>query len=117
MELTKTIVVGGNSYTTKFPKVGQIIDIKVLENQLSKGMSKELVTGLPEDLDVYIYISAYAHFTVLFPDLLKDLKVSNLLELDLRDYEELVKEFIKVKEWINEVRESLHKKVEEINEE
>lgn len=116
MELTKTINVNGNSYTTKFPKVGQIIDIKVLENQLAKGTSKELITGLPEDLDVYIYISAYAHFTVLFPDLLKDLKVSSLLDLDIRDYEVLVKEFVKVKEWINEVKDNLHKKIETINE-
>lgn len=111
MTLIKTIQIKGNNYTTKFPTVGQFIDINVLESQLSKGTSKDLLGGTPDAVDSYIYISTYAHFKVLFPKLIEDLKVP-ILDLDLRDFEELTRAFLEIRQWINEVRNSVHKELE-----
>ena len=111
--LQKQIEVKGNRYTIAFPNVGQFIEIKVLEKKLSQGYSKELLMGLGEDIDAYLYISSCAHIMVLMPDLIKDLKVNDLLELSLVDFEDLAKIYLtEIKPWLDSVKEGLRKKSE-----
>lgn len=111
--LQKQIEVKGNRYTITFPNVGQFIEIKVLEKKLSQGYSKELLMGLGEDIDAYLYVSSSAHIMVLMPDLIKDLKVNDLFELSLVDFEDLAKIYLEeIKPWLDSVKEGLRKKSE-----
>ena len=114
MKQSYTIKVGENTYTTKFPTMGQFIDINVLEAQLSKGTIKDLITsGTSDAIDTYVYLSMYAHISILFPQLVKDLKVNSLLDLDMNDCQELVERFVEVKSWIKDVKDSMHKEIAE----
>lgn len=109
--LQKEITILGNSYMVNFPNVGQFIDIKVQEQKLSKGYSKELVMGLGEDVDAYLYITAYAHVKIMIPDLYKDLKVDDLLQLSLDDFEVITKVYLEqIKPWLDSIKEELRKK-------
>lgn len=115
--LSKTIEVCGQSYTIKFPNVGQFIDIRVKENQLSQGSLRDLLLGVGNQIDAYLYITTFAHFVVLCPELIKDLKVDSLLDLSIVDFQELSNLFVKeIRPWISEVQESLRREVVESNE-
>lgn len=109
---SKEITILGNSYMVNFPNVGQFIDIKVQEQKLSKGFSKELLLGTGEDVDAYLYITAYAHVKVMIPELYRDLKVDDLLQLSLEDFETITKVYLEqIKPWLDSVKNELRKKV------
>lgn len=109
--VSREVTINGNSYLVNFPNVGQFIDIKVQEQKLSKGFSKELVLGLGEDVDAYLYITAYAHVKVMIPDLCKDLKVGDLLDLSLEDFESITNVYLEqIKPWLDSVKNEIRKK-------
>jgi len=108
MTSTKTISVQGQNFTLTYPNVGQFIDIKVLETKLSQGTSGQLVSGTPSQLDAFLFITTYAHFAVLCPELLKNLKVSSLLDLSVKDFEELSKVYLKeIQPWLDGVKKEI----------
>lgn len=105
MTSTKTIKVQDQTFTLNYPNVGQFIDIKVLETRLSQGTSAQLVAGTPAQLDAFLFITTYAHFAVLCPDLLKQLKVTSLLDLSIKDFEELSGIYLKeIQPWIEGIK-------------
>ena len=115
--VTKTILFKDHPYPIQYPTVGQFIDIRVLEQQLSRGNLKELVGGLGLDVDAYIYITTYSHISILLPDLIKDLKVDSPLELSMLDYQDLVEVFTEqiqpwFEEWQKQIKERMKKKSE-----
>lgn len=112
MNTTKKIKVCGRTYDLNYPNVGNFIDIKVLETKLSQGSAMLLVNGTGEQLDAFFYITTYAHFQVLCPDLLKDLKVNSLLELSLDDFQELLNVYLNdIQPWISGIQKAVKEKM------
>jgi len=109
--VNKTIVFKGNEYQLKYPTVGQLIDIRVMEQQLSKGMIKELITGTDADIDSYIYITTIAHVQILLPDLVKDMRVS-FKDMDVMDFQELINLYSEqISPWLIEWRDKIKEKM------
>lgn len=109
--VSKVIKFKGNEYQLKYPTVGQLIDIRVLEQQLSKGTIKELLTGIDADIDSYIYITTISHIQILLPELVKDLKVS-LKEMDLLDFQDMVDLYSEqISPWLIEWRDKIKEKM------
>lgn len=112
MNTTKRIQVCNRTYDLKYPNVGNFIDIKVLETKLSQGTAMSLVNGTGEQLDAFFYITTYAHFQVLCPELLKDLKVNSLLELSLDDFQELLNVYLNdIQPWISGIQKAVKEKM------
>lgn len=112
--LKKTIEIAGNSYVIEYPNVGKFIDIKVLETQLSKGMSTQMVYGTVDQQAAYIYIMTYAHLAVLCPQLMKDLKVDSLFDLSMEDFDNLVEVYSKeIQPWLSRVKEQVKERIDE----
>lgn len=81
-----SIKIKENSYDVKFPTTGQILDIENLKMVLSNGMYGSLQSARTTDSDIALdLIDAEAYFTILAPNLIKDLKVKTFRELDLMD--------------------------------
>ncbi len=111
--VNKIIKFKENEYQLKYPTVGQLIDIRVNEQLLSKGTVKELITGLNADMDSYIYITTISHIQILLPELVKDLKVP-MRELDILDFQELVDLFSnEISPWLNEWQEKIKEKMKQ----
>lgn len=110
--VNKTIKIQNNSYVLKYPTVGQFIDIKVLEQQLSKGTMKDFLTaGLYDDVDAYLAIKTVAHIQVLIPSINKDLKTESLLDIQFDDFQELISIFNdEIFPWLEEWKKNFKKK-------
>lgn len=94
--MNKEIVftVGENSYTIKFPNVGQFQAIESLKQVLSRGMYSSLITtNTRSSSSALDMIDIEAYMTVLCPQLLKDLKCDKFSELGIEDYMELKKAY------------------------
>ena len=114
--VTKNIVFRGRNLSLKYPTVGQMIDIKVIEQQLSRGTFRDLLLGTGEDIDVYIYIRTFSHIKVLLPELIGDLKVDSLLDLSIDDYQELVDLYSnEIQPWLQNWQQSLREKMKAQN--
>lgn len=111
----KQVSFKGNSYSISYPTVGQLIDIRVIEQQLSRGTLKDLVTSLGNSVDAYLYITTFAHIQVLTPDLIKDLRVNSLLDLQVEEFDELADFYSTeiapwLQEWMDKMKEKVEKK-------
>lgn len=114
--VSKVIKFKENEYQLSYPKVGQIIDIRVKEQQLSKGTVKDLIFGTTADIDGYVYITTIAHIEVLLPQLVKDLKVP-MQDLGLVDFQDLVNLYSEeiypwLTEWNKQIKEKISPKSE-----
>ena len=90
MNDTLTLNVKGNSYTIKFPTVGEFRQIESLKQVLSNGMYNQLATTTTTQAQhAADMIDIEATLTVLAPDLIKDLKCTNFSDLGIKDYTEL----------------------------
>lgn len=108
MTSTKTIKIQGQTFTLEYPNVGQFIDIKVLETKLSQGTIAQLAMGTPGQVDALLFITTYAHFIVLCPELMKKLKVDNLLDLSIKDFEEMSKCYLEeIQPWLSGIKEEI----------
>lgn len=101
--------VKGREYTVKYPTVGQYYQIEAMKQSLSRGMYNSMVTSpafsAQNALDM---IDIEATLTILLPDFIKDLKVKNFSELDIRDYKEIRDEFVsKITPYFKEISELL----------
>ena len=81
------ITILGNSYNVKFPTVGQFQTIESLKQVLSKGMYSSLLsTNTKSSIASLDMIDIEAYFSVLCPQLLKDLKCESFIDLGIEDY-------------------------------
>lgn len=101
--------VKGREYSVKYPTVGQYYQIEAMKQSLSRGMYNSMVTSpsftAQHALDM---IDIEATLVILIPDFIKDLKVKNFGELDIRDYKEIRDEFVeKVQPYFKEVADLL----------
>lgn len=93
-ELSRIIAIPlqGNNYTIEFPNVGQFIEIETMKVSLSSGVYRSLVSlrtfGGNLALD---YVDAISTFSVLIPQLRKDLKIDSLLNLNPIEAKEITK--------------------------
>lgn len=112
--VTKSVQIQGKTYTTSYPTVGQMIDIQVVEKQLSRGTAKDLlISGMGKDIDAYLYITTFAHMSVLFPTLKSDAKVKTLLDLSLEDFQELVDVYTdEIQPWLQEWEEKIKERLQ-----
>lgn len=90
------VKIGDNTYTINFPTNGQLIDIERRKVNLTDGTHKEMLMGIQESTQqAYMLVEAITTFTVLIPDLLKDLNVKSLLDLNPMQSKGLLREYIK----------------------
>ena len=92
-ERTKTISISGINYSVKFPNNLQLINIESEKNRLSNG-----------DYSSFLY--TIATFSVLIPQLIKDLNVKSYMDLDILEQNTLTSVYIDqyyswYKEWID----------------
>lgn len=108
----KQLTFRGNSYLISYPTVGQFIDIRVIEQQLSKGTLKELLSGLGSSIDAFLYITTFAHIQILVPELIKDLRVKSLLDLQVEEFDELADLYSEhIAPWLQEWMDKMKEKV------
>lgn len=94
-----------NTYKITFPNVGQFQSIESLKQVISRGMYSSLITtNTVSSNNALDMIDIEAYFTVLCPDLIKDLKCDKFSNLGIIDYlvikESYDKQFIP---WWNEL--------------
>lgn len=104
-----TISVKGHEYNIAFPNVGQYYRIEAMKQSLSRGFYNSMVmspaSSAQHALDM---IDIEATLAVLCPDLIKELKVKNFDELDVRDYKLIRDEYTaKVLPFFKEINELL----------
>lgn len=106
----------GNSYSTDYPTVGQLIDIKRMEMNLSGDKMYQLIaSGVVEDAEVALDIKCVCIMSILFPKLIEDLKVPSILDLRYDDWQDIYKVFAsEVFPWFTDWKKSLREqKVED----
>lgn len=101
--------VKGRDYTVKYPTVGQYYQIEAMKQSLSRGMYNSMVTSpaytAQHALDM---IDIEATLAILLPDFVKDLKVKNFSDLDIRDYKAIRDEYIaKIQPYFKEIADLL----------
>lgn len=86
--------VAGKEYDVLFPKVGQIIDMDIQKSILSAGQYGNLMAmGLETSVFALDKIDIQAALQVLCPSFFKDMKVSNIDELSIEDFNDLRKAY------------------------
>ena len=94
MDRHLTFKVKGNNYNISFPTVAQFIDIETMKARLANDSYGSMVkTGTVLSIKALDYIDMICNITVMIPELLKDLKTNNLLNLDIFDAKELLGEY------------------------
>lgn len=110
--VSKNIVFRDRNFILSYPTVGQLIDIRVLEKQLSRGTANDLLMGTGEDVDAFIYIRTFAHIKVLIPELVESLNVNSMLDLSVIDYQDLVDLYSnEIQPWLTEWQTQLKEKM------
>ena len=114
-----TIKIKENEYEVPFPNNGQLQDIEFLKVQLSKGKYGEMFrTETMDSLFALDAIDMEAYFSVLIPNLKKDLKVDSIRDLGVKDTLELISIFREqLIPFINNWREIIQKAYSKKNEE
>ena len=94
MDRHLTFKVKGNNYNISFPTVAQFIDIETMKARLANDSYGSMVkTGTVLSIKALDYIDMICNITIMIPELLKDLKTNNLLNLDIFDAKELLGEY------------------------
>jgi len=106
-----TLEIGENSYEVKYPNNGQLIDIESLKITLSKGnLDGMLFARTPGSQLAFFTVEMISTFTILIPQLMKDIKVDSLLDLDPIETKGLIKVYQSqyypwYKEWYDYINE------------
>lgn len=110
--VTKNVVFRDRNFNLSYPTVGQLIDIRVIEKQISRGTGNDLLMGTGEDVDAFIYIRTFAHIKVLIPELVESLNVGSMLDLSIVDYQDLVDLYSnEIQPWLSEWQNQLKEKM------
>lgn len=107
----KLIDFRGSSYIAKFPNVGQMMDIENMKMTLTNGKySVMAVSGMKIHLWQLDMVDAISYFSVLCPEMGKDLGIKNWRDLDADLGKEItlayVKQFVP---WIKPLLDELFK--------
>lgn len=91
-------------YLMKFPITSELIDIAIVRARLSAGRYDVLSnTQILGDKLAQFSIDTIAYFSILCPELLKNLNVKSYLDLELMDMKKIITLYInKVLPWLNE---------------
>lgn len=106
-ERKKTFKIKENSYEVEFPNTGGLMEIEILKTQLARGQYNELSNaGTVNSNYSRFIIDMIATFTVLFPQLKKDMNVKTISELKVEDSKILLQIYLKevfpwIQEWMN----------------
>lgn len=114
MNRTLELNVKGNRYVVEFPNIGRFQQIESIKQVLSKGMYSSLLnTSTISSIEALDMIDMEAYFTVLVPQMVKDLKCDVMSDLGIEDYLELKqvyqKQFVP---WWNDIMKMLNPKVQ-----
>jgi len=99
-----TFKIGPNSYSIDFPKNGDLIDIERRKSTLSGGQGQGMINGGSPGMQALILSESIATFSVLLPQLEKDLNVGSLLDLNPSQSKPIVKAYEKYYEWMDKWR-------------
>lgn len=93
----------GKDYLMKFPNTGELMEIAIMRARLSGGKYDMLSnTQILGDKLAQFSIDTIVHFSILSPDLLKNLNVKSYLDLELMDMKKIITLYIKeVLPWLN----------------
>lgn len=87
--------IGENSYKLKFPDTGQLIDLEQAKSRLNPPRNQTTSAIWAYNLAI-----AIETFSILIPDLQKDMNVKDFYKLSAQESSELVKVYVKVfKPW------------------
>lgn len=106
-ERTKTISISGINYSVKFPNNLQLINIESEKNRLSNGDYSSFLYRVDNSgMLAKLIIDTIATFSVLIPQLIKDLNVKSYMDLDILEQNTLTSVYIDqyyswYKEWID----------------
>lgn len=123
MKRSITITIGKNDYQVNYPNVGNQIDIEILKSKIADGNYDMLrFSNNPLFQEQADRIDMIAVFTILIPELKKDLNVKSFFDLKEEESAELMKVynrdfipwFIEIK---TQIRESLKEKEEALRDE
>jgi hypothetical protein len=90
LEKQISVKIKENSYTVKYPSVGQFLDIESRKAELANGQYLNMIkSGTNLSFDALECIDAIANLEVLLPKLKEHLKVNSILEIDAIDFKEL----------------------------
>lgn len=117
MELnrTKVIKIAEKDYTVKFPTVGQIMDIEQRKQILTASTYGAMVRTITRSSVFTLeLVDAISCFTVLLPELSKDLDVKSYLDMDAFQGRELVKVYNEdFRPWFQPFLKELYKDMDE----
>ena len=102
-ERKRTFKIEANSYDVEFPNTGQLLEIEILKVQLARGQYNEITNaGTINSNYSRLLIDMIAVFTVLFPQLKKDMNVKTISELKVEDSKKLLQLYVKeILPWMN----------------
>lgn len=102
-ERKKTFKILENTYTVDFPTTGGLMEIEIMKAQLSRGQYSALAENATVNSSYSRFlIDMIATFTVLLPDLKKDMNVKTISELNPLDSKKLLKVYLSdVLPWLN----------------
>lgn len=113
-----TFIVKENKYLVKIPTPRQIIQIETEKAVMTNGVYREILSsgtyGSSYSLDV---VDMHSYFTVLIPDLLKDINSmgTTMLDMDLMDFNQLKEAYrIQFIPWVNSWMEMINSMPKEV---
>lgn len=104
LERKKTFTIEGHVYEVEFPSTGGLMNIEIIKAQLSNGQY-EIIASNSSTASQYskFLIDMISVFSVLFPDLKKDMNVKSIRDLDVIHSKKLLKIYLdQVLPWFNE---------------
>lgn len=119
------IELGGLNFTVKYPNVGQLIDIEVKKQTMTRGHYNTMArnASTQDHLLALNYIDAYATFSVLNPEIVKAADIE-YFDLNQTHGIEFIDQYLSVyvpfkkkcDEFVSEKWDALTKKIKDMNE-
>ncbi len=106
------VKIANMNYQIKYPNVGEILEIDNKKMLLTNGKYAEYIASpiMTKSLKFVIeLVDAMSHFSVLIPDLTKQLDVNSYLDIDLVTGKELIKVYkTQFEPWYEELMKFIH---------
>jgi hypothetical protein len=111
----KLVEIKGNGYTVQFPNIGNLQDIEAFKISYTNGKYSDMaMSGLKIQTALLDITDSVASFSVMIPELKKDLGINNWRELSPELSKELVKSYKRdFLPWFKEIVDYLYKFDEE----
>lgn len=110
------VIINDKTYNISFPNVGQMMEIESKKIALGGGVYRDLITAGTKSAQYNLdLIDAISNFTVLIPELRKDLDVKSFLDIDLITGKHVVKAYNKqFYPWFQEIQKFLYDEEDEL---